>query len=87
MFLKTMKKKENKHRKIALLARSKFNSIEKIFKALTDSDLSHDKFTLVIDEEQNYFKQEESTTTVTFERDRLFEHGKRIVQNERKRLN
>ena len=60
MFLKTMKKKENKHRKIALLARSKFNSIEKIFKALTDSDLSHDKFTLVVDEEQNYFKQKES---------------------------
>ena len=56
MFLKTMKKKENKHRKIALLARSKFNSIEKIFKALTDSDLSHDKLTLVGDEEQNYFK-------------------------------
>ena len=60
MFLKTMEKKENKHRKIASLTRSKLNSIEKMFKALTDSDLSHDKFTLVVDDEQNYFKQKES---------------------------
>ena len=60
MFLKTMEKKENKHRKIASLTISKLNSIEKMFKALTDSDLSHDKFTLVVDDEQNYFKQKES---------------------------
>ena len=49
-FLKTMgNKKKSKHRKIALLARSKLNSIEKIIsKALIDSDISHKEFTQFI---------------------------------------
>ena len=33
MFLKTMTRKNNKHRKIAFLARSKLNSIKEISKA------------------------------------------------------
>ena len=56
MFLKTMKK-TNKHRKIALLARSKLNIIEKILsKSLIDSDINHEEFTLVINNEQNYYR-------------------------------
>ena len=43
-----MKKKKKKHHKIALLTKSKLNSIEiLIFKALTDWNISHDEFTLV----------------------------------------
>ena len=53
-FLKTMGKKKNKHRKIALLARTKLNIIQKIiYKVLIDSDVSHDEFTLATKEE-NY---------------------------------
>lgn len=53
-FLKTMGKEKNKHRKIALLARTKLNIIQKIiYKVLIDSDVSHDEFTLATKEE-NY---------------------------------
>ena len=46
------KKKTNK--KIAILARSKLNSIEEIIpKLLIDFDSSHEKFIFVINEEQN----------------------------------
>ena len=41
---------------MALLARSKLNSIEKIiFKALIDSDISYEEFMVVINEKQNHF--------------------------------
>lgn len=44
MFLKTMGTKKNKHKNIALLARSKLNSEEKISsKALIDSYISHNE--------------------------------------------
>ena len=57
MLLKKNEKEKNKHRKITLLAGSKLNNIEKIIsKALIDSDISYDEFTLVINEEQNYFR-------------------------------
>ena len=56
MPLKTMRRKKSKHRKIALLARSKLNKKKKIISiALIDPDISHDEFTLVINEEQNFF--------------------------------
>ena len=42
---------EKKHKKIALLVRSKLNSIKTISKTLANSEISHDKFKLVI----NYF--------------------------------
>ena len=57
MFLKTKGRKEKKYIKIVLLAKSKLNSIEKIVsKALIDFDISHDEFTVVINEKQSYFK-------------------------------
>ena len=60
MFLKTMGRNKNKHRKIALLVRSKLNRIEKIiYKTLVVSDIIHDVFTLMINKEQNYFRLKE----------------------------
>ena len=78
---------KNKHRKFTLWPRSKLNSIEKIiFKALIDSDISQEEYTLVINEEQNYLRVEEIIRTkdsqLDIERDTLIEHGKRIGINE-----
>ena len=54
IFLKTMEKKEK--RKVALLARSKLNSVEKFSKGLIVSDISHEEFTLIINEGQIYLR-------------------------------
>ena len=44
----TNKKKRKKHDKIVLLAKSKLSSIEVfIYKALIDSNISHDEFVLI----------------------------------------
>ena len=52
-FLKTRNKKK-KHNKIAMLARSKLNSIEsKISKALMDNKISNEDFETIINEEKN----------------------------------
>ena len=60
-FLKTKRREKNKYRKIALLARSKLNSIEYIIsKALVGSDIFHEEFKLVINEEKDYFRLKES---------------------------
>lgn len=45
--------------KISLFTWNKLNSIEKISKALVDSDIIHEEFLLVIKEEQNYNRLEE----------------------------
>ena len=46
--------RKKKHRKIALLVINKLNTIAKIIsKALIDFDISHDEFTLVINEEKS----------------------------------
>ena len=43
------------------MVRDKLNSIEKIIsESLIDSDISQDEFTLVINEEQNYFRLKEN---------------------------
>ena len=67
------------------------NIVEKIIsKALIDSDISHDEFTLAI-EEQNYFRLKNITVKDNqlgnIKRGRLREeHGKGIRQNERHSL-
>ena len=63
----------------------------KISKTLIDSDISRDKFTLVINEKQNYFRLKGSIRAKDnqlgdIEQNRLLEHGKRIWQNERQHL-
>ena len=50
-----VKKKENKHDKIILLARSKLNRIEVLIsKTLIDSVFSHDEFVLINNEVKEY---------------------------------
>ena len=71
--LKTMGKKKYEHRKIVLLVTSKLNSIEKMLsRVLADSDISHDKFALLINEEQTVLGWKKAS----------IEHGKRIKINE-----
>lgn len=86
--------RNDKHRKISFLARSKWNSIENIIsKALTDFDGNHDEFMLVINEETNYLRLKESIKTKNdAEWEILIERGKKIgideivKQNERQSL-
>ena len=53
-FLKPVRNKKEKHNKIFMLARSKLNSMEnKISKALTDNEISHEDFETIINEEKN----------------------------------
>ena len=53
-FLKTIRNTKKKRNEIAMLARSKLNSIEnKISKALTYNEISHEDFETIINEEKN----------------------------------
>ena len=70
------------------------NSLEKkvISKALTDFDISHDEFILVINKEHNHFRLEESIRAKDnqlgdFEQDKLIEYSKRIGIDEIYRQN
>ena len=52
--LKTTRNKKKKHNKIVMLARSKLNSIEsKISEALINTEISHEDFMAIINEEKN----------------------------------
>ena len=52
--LKTIRNKKIKHNEIVMLARSKSNSIEsKISEALIISEISHEDFMTIINEEKN----------------------------------
>ena len=53
--LKATRNKKKKHNKIAMLSRSKLNRIEgKISEALINSQISHEDFITIINEESNY---------------------------------
>ena len=53
--LNIMRKKEKKHNKIITLARNKLNIIETLIcQALIDFDISHEMFSKIIDEKNNY---------------------------------
>ena len=53
--LKTTRNKKKKHNKIIMLARSKLNSIEsKVPEALINSEISHENFMVIINEEKKY---------------------------------
>ena len=70
------------------MARSKLKNIVKIiFYALTDSDISYDEFTLMINKEQSYFRLKESIGSKEDQlgdiiKDRLIEYGKKAGTNE-----
>ena len=57
--LKTTRNKKEKHNKIAMLARSKSNSIEST-EALISNETNHEDFIMIIDEEKNYQELKES---------------------------
>ena len=86
--LKTIRNKKKKHNKIVMLARSKLNSIEnKISKALTDNEISHEDFETIINEEKKYRELKESIRMMNSHRSdaekvNLIEEGKKIGINE-----
>ena len=86
--LKTIRNKKKKHNKIVMFARSKLNSIEnKISKALTDNEISHEDFETIINEEKKYRELKESIRMMNSHRSdaekvNLIEEGKKIGINE-----
>ena len=59
--LQTTRNKKKKYNEIILLARSKLNSIEiKISEALINSEISHEDFITIINEEKKYRELKEN---------------------------
>ena len=53
--LDIIRKKKKRHNKIIMLAKSKLNSIESLIsQALNDLDISHEEFTIILDEKNKY---------------------------------
>ena len=86
--LKTTRNMKKKHNKIAMLTRSKLNSIEsKIYEALMNNEISHEDFMTIINEEKKYRELKESMRMVNSQRSddekiNLIEEGKQIGINE-----
>ena len=86
--LKTTRNKMKKHNKTVMLARSKLNSIEsKISEELIKSEISHEDFMTIIDEEKKYRELKESVRIMNSQRSdtekiNLIKEGKKIVINE-----
>ena len=82
--LKTNRNKMKKHDKIVMLARSKLSNIEsKISEALINSEISHEDFMTIINEEKIYRWLKESIRTMNSQRTdtkkiNLIEEGKKI---------
>ena len=63
--LNITRKKKKKHNKIIALARSKLNIIEALIsRALTDFDISHEEFSKIIYEKNNYEKIRDNINSV-----------------------
>ena len=55
ILLKTTRNKKKKHDNILMLAKSKLNSTEiLVSKALNDMDISHEEFTIILNEKDKY---------------------------------
>ena len=86
--LKTTRNKKKKHNKIVMLAISKLNSIEsKIPKALSNNEIEHEDFKIIIYEENKYRELKESIRILNIqgsdaEKSKLIEEGKRISISE-----
>ena len=69
MFLKATRNKKKKQNKIAMLARSKLNSIgSKISEVLMDNEISHEDFMTIINEERKYRELKESIKMMNSQR-------------------
>ena len=81
--LKTTRNKKKKHNKVVTLARSALNSIEsKISESLINSEISHDDFMTIINEEKKYQQLKESIRMMNSQRSgtekiNLIEEGKK----------
>ena len=81
--LKTTRNKKKKHNKTVTLARSALNSIEsKISESLINSEISHDDFMTIINEEKKYQQLKESIRMMNSQRSgtekiNLIEEGKK----------
>ena len=58
--LNITRNKKKKHDKILTLAKSKLNSIETIYQALIDLDISHEVFTRILKEKDKYERMKEN---------------------------
>ena len=64
--LKLTKKRKKKHNKIIVLARNKLNTIDALLSiALSDSEISHEEFTNIINEENIYEIIKENIKSMT----------------------
>ena len=85
--LKTIRNKKKKHNKIAMLARSKLNSLEsKISEALINNEISHEDVMTISNEEKKYRELKESIRMMNSQRSgveklSLIEEGKKIGIN------
>ena len=80
--------KRKKHNKIVMLARIKLNTIEnKMSNALTDSEVIHEDFETIINEEKKNQELKESIRMINSQRSdaekvKLIQEGKNIFINE-----
>ena len=59
--LKKIKNKKKKHNEVAMLAKNELNNIETLIsQALTDSEISHKEFKVIVDEKEEYGKMKEN---------------------------
>ena len=64
--LKLTKKRKKKHNEIILLAKNKLNTIDTLLSsALNDSEISHEEFTNIINEENIYEIIKENIKSMT----------------------
>ena len=64
--LKLTKKRKKKHNKIIVLAKNKLNTIYTLLStALNDSEISHEEFTNIINEENTYENIKENIKSMT----------------------
>ena len=64
--LKLTKKRKKKHNKIIVLAKNKLNTIDTLLSsALNDSEISHEEFTNIINEENIYEITKENIKSMT----------------------
>ena len=81
--LKTTRNKKKKHNKNVMLVRSKLNSIEsKVSEALINSEICHEDFMVIINEEKNYRELKENIRMMNSHRSdaekiNLIEEGKK----------
>ena len=81
--LKTTKNKRKKHNQNVMLARIKLNSIKsKIFEGLINNEISHEDFTIIVNEEIKYQELKESIRMMNsqkrdIEKVSLIEDGKK----------